>query len=276
LAKAGKVDLTTLLDKNGLTVLHYAAMCGRVAVIHEAMKHAGNKKKRDAFGEIKSKITDTYGNAITPNLAGKTAIDLASISGHPQAVRVLARHIAESKKEKKGLLKGAKKSKRATAQQTKQQEKVSKGQSRVTKLQTREAKSKVMLDPLIAGVKAGRGNVVLAYNQPSNLTATESGTGMTALMYAVKEGREQMVKQILDALKQQNLTAQVLAMTDAKGETASAMTKNKKIQAMLTQAASPTVAGGTVTGTPTRMTPKAKKVTSVIGRKTTNLPMNQR
>ncbi len=280
LAKAGKVDLTTLLDKNGMTVLHYAAMCGRVEVIHEAMKHAGNKKKRDAFGEIKSKTTDTYGNAITPNLADKTAIDLASISGHPQAVRVLARHVAESKKEKKGLLKGAKQSKRATAQQTKQQEKVSKGKSRVAKLQTREAKSKVMIDPLIAGVKAGRGNVVLAYNQSSNLTATESGTGMTALMYAVKEGREQMVKQILDALKQQNLTAQVLAMTDAKGETASAMTKNKKIQAMLTQAASPTVAGGAVAaGAPTSMTKKAtkaKNATSVIGKKPTNLPMNQR
>ena len=282
LAKAGKVDLTTLLDKNGMTVLHYAAMCGRVEVIHEAMKHAGNKKKRDAFGEIKSKTTDTYGNAITPNLADKTAIDLASISGHPQAVRVLAKHVAESKKEKKGLLEEAKQSKRATAQQTKQQEKVSKGQSRVTKLQMREAKSKVMIDPLIAGVKAGRGNVVLAYNQPSNLTATESGTGMTALMYAVKEGREQMVKQILDALKQQNLTAQVLAMTDAKGETASAMTKNKKIQAMLTQAASPTVAGGAVTGAPTPTTTKGKKATkaknatSVIGKKTTNLPMNQR
>jgi ankyrin repeat protein len=276
LAKAGKVDLTTLLDKNGMTVLHYAAMCGRVEVIHEAMKHAGNKKKRDAFGEIKSKTTDTYGNAITPNLADKTAIDLASISGHPQAVRVLAKHVAESKTEKQALLAEAKQSKRATAQQTKQQEKVSKGQSRVAKLQMREAKSKVMIDPLIAGVKAGRGNVVLAYNQPSNLTATESGTGMTALMYAVKEGREQMVKQILDALKQQNLTAEVLAMTDAKGETASAMTKNKKIQAMLTQAASSTVAGGVVTGTPTPTTTKAKKATSVIGRKTTNLPMNQR
>ena len=103
---------------------------------------------------------------------------------------------------------------------------------------------------------------------------------MTALMYAVKEGREQMVKQILDALKQQNLTAQVLAMTDAKGETASAMTKNKKIQAMLTQAASPTVAGGAVAaGAPTSMTKKAtkaKNATSVIGKKPTNLPMNQR
>ncbi len=276
LAKAGKVDLTTLLDKNGMTVLHYAAMCGRVEVIHEIMNHEGNKKTRAELGEIKSKMTDTYGNAVTPNLAGKTAIDLASISGHPQAVRVLAKHVAESKTEKKALLAEAKQSKRATAQQTKQQEKVSKGQSRVAKLQMREAKSKVMIDPLIAGVKAGRGNVVLAYNQPSNLTATESGTGMTALMYAVKEGREQMVKQILDALKQQNLTAQVLAMTDAKGETASAMTKNKKIQAMLTQAASSTVAGGVVTGTPTPTTTKAKKATSVIGRKTTNLPMNQR